>query len=133
MTISKAQGVGVDEAVLAKLLLFERLADPKAYAALIAAVSASNVGKPSFLGDWESKASAGAELKLDAPWDAPFIVEWLTLPPALAEIDLRGALYVSREHAPLITAADRLRTAEHTSELQSLIRLSYASILSQKT
>src|SRR3546814_12119851 len=32
MTISKAQGVGVDEAVLAKLLLFERLADPKAYA-----------------------------------------------------------------------------------------------------
>src|SRR3546814_5603660 len=38
MTISKAQGVGVDEAVLDKLLLFERLADPKAYAALIAAV-----------------------------------------------------------------------------------------------
>jgi predicted KAP-like P-loop ATPase len=28
MTISKAQGVGVDEAVLAKLLLFERLGDP---------------------------------------------------------------------------------------------------------
>src|SRR3546814_11878165 len=59
MTISKAQGEGVDEAVLAKLLLFERLADPKAYAALIAAVSASHVGKPSFLGAWEPKASAG--------------------------------------------------------------------------
>ena len=33
MTISNAQGVGVDEAVLAKLLLFERLGNPKAYAA----------------------------------------------------------------------------------------------------
>lgn len=108
MTISKAQGVGVDEAVLAKLLLFERLGDPKAYAALIAAISASDAGKPSFLAEWETKATAGAELMLEAPWDDSFVVEWLTLPPALAEVDLRGALYVSREHAPLITAADRL-------------------------
>ncbi len=108
MTISKAQGVGVDEAVLAKLLLFERLGAPKAYAELITAVSVSNAGKPAFLAEWESKAMAGAELKLEVPWEDPFVLEWLTLPPALADIDLRGALYVSREHAPLITAADRL-------------------------
>jgi predicted KAP-like P-loop ATPase len=62
MTISKAQGVGVDEAVLAKLLLFERLGNPKAYAELIAAVSANDSGKPTFLADWEEKANAGAEL-----------------------------------------------------------------------
>lgn len=108
MTISKAQGVGVDEAVLAKLLLFERLGNPKAYAELIAAASASAVGKPAFLTEWEAKATAGAELKLNAPWDDAFISEWLTLPPALADVDLRGALYVSREHAPLITPEDRL-------------------------
>lgn len=108
MTISRAQGVGVDEAVLAKLLLFERLGNPKAYSELIAAASASDTGKPAFLAEWETKAAAGAELKLQAPWDDPFIVEWLTLPPALADLDLRGALYVSREHAPLITPGDRL-------------------------
>lgn len=107
MAISKAQGVGVDEAVLAKLLLFERLADPKAYAELIAA-SASDAGKPTFLADWEAKAAAGAELELAAPWDDDFILEWLRLPPTLADVDLRGALYVSREHAPLITPEDRL-------------------------
>jgi predicted KAP-like P-loop ATPase len=108
MTISKAQGVGVDEAVLAKLLLFERLANPKAYAELIARVSANNDGKPIFLGDWEERATIGAELTLDATWDGDFIAEWLRLPPKLADLDLRGALYVSREHAPLVTPEDRL-------------------------
>lgn len=108
MTIAKAQGVGVDEAVLAKLLLFERLGNSNAYAELIAAASASETGKPTFLAEWEAKANAGAELKLDTPWDDTFVLEWLTLPPRLAEVDLRGALYVGREHMPLITPEDRL-------------------------
>jgi hypothetical protein len=34
VAISKAHGVGVDEAVLAKMLLFERIGNPDAYAAL---------------------------------------------------------------------------------------------------
>jgi predicted KAP-like P-loop ATPase len=119
MTISKAQGVGVDEAVLAKLLLFERLGNPKAYAELIAAASASDNGRPGFLAEWEAKANAGAELKLQPPWDDPFVLEWLTLPPALADVDLRGALYVSREHAPLITPADRL--SSEAAELLSAL------------
>jgi predicted KAP-like P-loop ATPase len=108
MAISNAQGVGVDEAVLAKLLLFERLGNPRAYAELTAKVSASDTGKPAFLGDWEQKATAGQDLALAAPFDDSFFKEWLTLPPALADTDLRGALYVSREHAPLITSGDRL-------------------------
>lgn len=108
MAISNAQGVGVDEAVLAKLLLFERLGNPKAYAALISAVTASHAGKPTILADWEAKANGGHELTLQPPWDDPFVREWLILPPALADTDLRGALYVSREHAPLITPEDRL-------------------------
>lgn len=108
MTIAKAQGVGVDEAVLAKLLLFERLGNPNAYVELISAASANESGKPVFLAEWEAKAISGTELALVAPWDDPFVLEWLTLPPSLAEIDLRGALYVGREHAPLITPEDRL-------------------------
>lgn len=108
MTISKAQGVGVDEAILAKLLLFERLGNTKAYAELVANVSASEGGKPAFLAEWEEKANAGAELELKAPWDDSFVLEWLRLPPAFANEDLRGALYVSREHTPLITPEDRL-------------------------
>ncbi|WP_237049556.1 KAP family NTPase [Solilutibacter oculi] len=108
MTISNAQGVGVDEAVLAKLMLFERLGDSKAFAELVSKVSTSNNGKPAFLSEWEKSAISGAELALQDPWKTPFVEEWLRLPPALADIDLRGALYVSREHAPLISPEDRL-------------------------
>jgi len=120
MAISTAHGVGVDEAVLAKLLLFERLGNSRAYAALIAAVNSSDSGKPQFLGEWEEKASAGAELALTDPWDEPFVKEWLTLQPPLAETDLRGALYVSREHAPVITPEDRL-SSESAELLAALL------------
>ncbi len=108
MAISNAHGVGVDEAVLAKMLLFERCAASAAYKALVAAVNNDNEGKPRFLAEWEEKALAGEKPDLKEPWDHPFVRDWLTVPPRLADIDLRGVLYVSREHAPLITPEDRL-------------------------
>ena len=108
MTISRAQGVGVDEAALAKMLLFERLGNADAYKLLLVSVTSSESGRPEFLGDWEEKASKGTPPELKAPWDDNFVREWLTLPPRLADHDLRGVLYVSREYAPLITPEDRL-------------------------
>ncbi len=120
MTISSAQGVGVDEAVLAKLLLFERLAPPGAYAALTSAVNGDSDGKPRLLAPWEEAASKDEEFEPDSAWDSPFVREWLALPPMLADEDLRGALYVGREQAPLITAADRL-SSEAAALLSALL------------
>ena len=108
MTISRAHGVGVDETVLTKMLLFERCAAPAAYDALAKHINNDTEGKPRFLFAWEESALAGDDLNLGEPWDDPFIHEWLAVLPRLADIDLRGVLYVSREHAPLITAEDRL-------------------------
>jgi predicted KAP-like P-loop ATPase len=111
LAISRAHGVGVDEAALVKILLFERCGDPAAYAALAKAVAEDEEGKPRLLAEWEEKANAGEALTLQAPWDTDFAREWLTIPPRLADRDLRGILYVSREHAPLITPEDRLSSA----------------------
>ena len=108
MAISNAHGVGVDEAVLAKILLFERCAVPAAYDALARHVNEDGEGKPRFLSCWEKSALAGEDVELSEPWDDPFVREWLTVSPPLADTDLRGVLYVSREHAPLVTAEDRL-------------------------
>jgi predicted KAP-like P-loop ATPase len=108
LAISRAHEVGVDEAALAKMLLFERSGNPKAYVALIQAVNSDEQGKPRFLADWEEKANAGQKLTLEEPWNDPFVKEWLALPPRIADMDLRGILYVSREHEPLITPEDRL-------------------------
>ena len=121
MAISSAQGVGVDEAVLAKLLLFERLGNTQAYAELIAKVSASETGKPTFLAEWEEEIASGREVKLPPPFDDSFFTEWLALPPSLADTDLRGALYVSREHSPLITPEDRL-SSEAAELLTALLQ-----------
>jgi predicted KAP-like P-loop ATPase len=108
MAISDAQGVGVDEAVLAKLLLFERLAPPAAYEELTAAVTGGEDGRPALLREWEEHALAGEEFQLPSTWDTPFVREWLTLSPILADRDVRGALYVGREHSPMISLSDRL-------------------------
>lgn len=129
MAISAAQGVGVDEAVLAKLLLFERLAPKAAYVALTSAVNADPDGKPRILAEWEEAAAAGQGYEPVGVWDDVFIREWLALPPAFADDDLRGALYVGREQAPLITSADRLSSEaaalltallEHPQEAEAL-------------
>ena len=108
MAISRAHNVGIDETVLAKMLLFERCGNPKAYEELTGAVNNDPDGRPTFLADWEHKAVAGEKLELDQLWDDAFIREWLAITPLLADTDLRGILYVSREHAPMITPEDRL-------------------------
>jgi len=108
MAMAKAQGVGVEETELAKILLFERCGNPKAYSELVKAVTESDDGKPVLLHEWEQKVSAGNDPELPSPWNEPFTIEWLKLPPQLGGCDLRGALYVSREHTPLITPEDRL-------------------------
>ncbi len=121
MSMARAQGVSVNESELAKVLLFERCGDPKAYLELIKAVTESNDGKPAFLLEWEQKAMTGKSSKSSPTWDDPFITEWLRLPPQLGNTDLRGALYVSREHAPLITPEDRL-SAEAAELLEGLLK-----------
>lgn len=120
MSISRAHGVGVDEAVLAKMLLFERCGSAKAYGELAGAVAAAPQGRPAFLAEWEEAAHTGKELKLDEAWEEPFIKEWLALPPRLADKDLRGVLYVSREHAPIMTPEDRL-SSEGAALLAALL------------
>lgn len=115
MAISNSQGIGVDEAVLAKLMLFERLGNDKALADLIAKVNASETGKPSFMAEWEERAASDRNMNLPTPFNDPFFIEWLALPPTLADKDIRGALYVSREHAPRITPEERL--SSEASEL----------------
>jgi predicted KAP-like P-loop ATPase len=102
------------------MLLFERCGQPKAYVALAKAVAEDESGKPRFLSEWEDKAHAGEKLELPEWWNDPFVQEWLALPPRLTDQDLRGVLYVSREHAPLITPEDRL-SSDAAEVLSALI------------
>lgn len=112
MSIAAAQGIDIDEEALAKVLLFERNGEEGAYRQLLNAVNEDAEGRARFLADWEDKAKvAPSELTLETPWSDPFVKEWLALNPPLADIDLRGIAYVSRELLPLVNSADRLSSA----------------------
>ncbi len=108
LSVANAHGITVDEAVLAKLLLFERCGSPELYNQLVKAVTQDEHGRPRILEPFEASAKEGGEFVLPKEWDDLFVREWLTVPPLLASLDLRGALYVSRDHVALITPADRL-------------------------
>jgi len=120
MSLARAQGVTVDEAVLAKLMLFERLGKEGAYQKIIAAVTGSTDGKPGFLAQMEEEATGGTFKADDPLFDDAFTKEWLKLEPSLADQDLRGAVYVSRDHLPIITSENTL-SAESTELLQALL------------
>jgi predicted KAP-like P-loop ATPase len=119
-SIARGQSVTVDEAALAKLLLFERCAPADTYAQLVTSINSSDEGKPTLLKLWEDLAAQGKEIDLPGSWNRPFVRQWLVLSPPLADQDMRGITYVSREHLPIITAADEL-SAEAADLFQALL------------
>jgi len=128
MSIAKTQGVSVDEAVLAKLLLFERCAQDAAYCELVSAVNNDHEGKPRHLKPLEERAIAGQDVESypSPAWDDPFVRDWLSMPPSLADLDLRPAVYVSRDHMPIITSADQL-SSEAAALLEALLAMKQPS------
>lgn len=161
-SVAARQGISVDEQVLAKLLLFERLAPENLYKELAAAINNSPDGKPTFLAPMEPRPDSppvqtlpvpdagavtqsdkktvveGGKSKATKPqpdpvadtvtvtpqylpgWEENFTKEWLALAPALSDIDMRGAMYVSREHQPVVTD-DASLSAEGAEILEALL------------
>lgn len=126
-SMARIQKVTVDEEVLVKLLLFERCGDKDAYAEMLRAVNESEDGHAEFLADMEAR-SRGDETKppLEKPWNDAFHANWLSLDPALAGRDLRGALYVGRESHPIISRADEL-SSDALEVLDMLLRMNSSS------
>ena len=122
LATAKAQKVAADEATLAKLLLFERCGKEEAYRQLVREVNDNEEGKPLFLAPWETAALKGAEFKPDAPWEEPFARAWLALEPSFADTDLRAAVYVSRDHMPIVMAADQL-SKEAVDLLEAVLKV----------
>lgn len=123
LAIARSQAVTVDEAVLVKMLLFERCAGDKAYAELVAKVNDDPDGKPRYLKLHEDRAVAGKPLEnAPAEWDVNFAAHWLAMPPLLADRDLRPAVHVSRDLLPIITAADAL-SSEGAALVGALLKM----------
>lgn len=112
-SLAKVQKITVDDAIFAKLMLFERFASTTSFASLTELISTSADGKSPVLRDLEADVRSGAEIKEErwpSGWkdDLKNIEDWLKLQPEFGGIDLRGALHVGRESAPIIAAEHKL-------------------------
>ncbi|NTU50413.1 MAG: KAP family P-loop domain protein, partial [Desulfobulbaceae bacterium] len=104
--IAKRRSMPLDEAIITKLVIFERCMGTEATADFYRFVDAGQ-GKSTILKQLEELTGADP-LPNNAPssWinnatTKEFILEWAKLEPALKDIDLRAALYLSRETMPL--------------------------------
>jgi len=102
--IARRRSMPLDEAIITKLVIFERCVGVKATEDFYRLLDAEQ-GMPMLLKQLETD---GGEIPDNAPktWtDNPttksFISEWAQLEPKLSGVDLRAAIYLSRETMPI--------------------------------
>ena len=132
MSLARAQHISVDESALIKLMLFERSASTNLYNELCSRIAHDEEGKPRHLAELEEQVTAEDNVTLEGDWNTPFLKEWLKIPPRLSNLDLRGALYVSRDRTPLMFPEDTL-SSEGAEVLALLLQSpSEASLVESK-
>lgn len=103
--VAKRRGIPLDESLIAKLVIFERCAGVDATSDFYQLID-SEAGKPKALEDLESLNEEQLPASAPDSWKknsstANFIREWSKLEPKLKSVDLRGAIYLSRETIPI--------------------------------
>ncbi len=96
---AQRRGMDLDENIITKLAIFERCAGADATLEFYQMID-NEAGKPKILKELEElDGSKDISSKYPKSWqdNAEFIKQWSKLKPALQGIDLRGAVYLSRE------------------------------------
>ncbi len=128
-SIARKRKMPLDEAIIAKMALFERCTDVAATESLHDAINAATSGKPELLRHSDKSGDGESRKQWPDTWQkhSEFIAEWLGLEPKLEGIDLRPAVYLARETVPLRIAStgvsQRVKTAVeillHTATMSS--------------
>ncbi|WP_371425097.1 P-loop NTPase fold protein [Tardiphaga sp.] len=103
-SVAKRRTMNLDEAVIAKLALFERCTDVKATQALQHEVQTAASGKPELFAKAEAAQTEAALRAILPETLKPHLTvlrDWFGLEPKLSGIDLRPAVYLSRETVPM--------------------------------
>lgn len=102
--VARRRSMPLDEAIITKLVIFERCVGAQATADFYRLVDAEQ-GTPALLkqlekGDGQIPDNA-PKTWTDNPTTKSFISDWAQLEPRLSEVDLRAAIYLSRETMPI--------------------------------
>lgn len=102
-SIAQRRSMQLDEAVITKLVIFERCVGADGTAEFYRLIDSEN-GKPAILKELENNSTDLSSLPSgwkSNPSVMTFIKEWAAIAPQLKEIDLRPAVYLSRETVPI--------------------------------
>ncbi|MFC4726519.1 KAP family P-loop NTPase fold protein [Glycocaulis abyssi] len=112
-SIARRRSMPLDDAVIAKLALFERCTDEAASLALHTLINQAEGGKPDALRRIEQNQPVSATDTLPEAWTnhLPFIKDWAILEPRLSGVDLRPAVYLARETVPVQIATSSASAA----------------------
>lgn len=103
LAVARRREMAIDEGVIAKLALFERCTSDEAVREFNALVNNAPGGKLELLVELETSSEKDIPARLPNAWKEheDFVADWLKLEPSLGGIDLRPAVYLSRETLPL--------------------------------
>lgn len=133
-SVAKRRTMNLDEAVIAKLALFERCTDVKATQALQHEVQTAASGKPELFVKAEAAQTEAALRSVLPEALKPHLTvlrDWFRLEPKLSGIDLRPAVYLSRETVPMRLRGSSLSPATMKA-IESLLATSTMSSVSAR-
>jgi predicted KAP-like P-loop ATPase len=101
MKTAKRREMQLDESIITKLVIFERCMGVEATSEFYQLIDTEN-GKPKIFKELEESDKEIKSLSLPKSWEKnlEFIKTWSKLEPKLQNIDLRAAIYLSRETIP---------------------------------
>lgn len=105
--ISEKRQMPLDEAIITKLVIFERCVDSDVVTEFYQLINEEN-GKPQLLKELENNNEQNLSMLSENKPIQEFIKEWVKLEPKLSDVDLRAAIYLSRETIPLNTYTAQL-------------------------
>lgn len=132
-SVARRRGMALDESIIAKLALFERCTDENAIRALNALISAAPLGKAAMFVELEAMGDAVTPDKLPKDWQKypDFVLDWLKLHPPLGDIDLRPAVYLSKETMPVKMSPQRI-SAKSLRAIEVLLKTATVSSAASK-
>ena len=105
--IANKRQIPLEEAIITKLVIFERCVDSDVVTNFYQRINEEE-GKPELLKELENNNEQNlSKLSENKPIQT-FIKEWAKLEPKLSNVDLRAAIYLSRETIPLNTYTAQL-------------------------
>lgn len=134
VSVARRRGMALDESIIAKLALFERCTDESAIRALNALISAAPGGKAPTFVELEALGDSVTPDKLPKDWQKywDFVSDWLKLHPPLGGIDLRPAVYLSKETMPVKMSPQRI-SAKTLKAIEVLLKTATVNSAASKS